>query len=476
MKVLFVAAEAAPFVKAGGLGDVMGALPKELVRQGVEVRVVLPYYKSIGKPKSDVVYKKQFYVDLAYRSHYCGVFETMQDGVTFYLLDNEHYFWRDNIYGEYDDAERFAFFSRAAVQLMKEVGFQADIVQANDWHTALSLVYLNRHFKPADLFYLNMKTLISIHNIEFQGKFSPEILSSVFALGEEEREIMSYDGCINLLKGAIQVADKVTTVSETYGQEILNPYFSFGLHNILLKEKRKIKGIINGIDMQVFDPATDKALFENYDKHSYREKKKTNKLAFQEEYALKKDETVPMIAMVSRLTSQKGMELITAVSEELAELDIQFVLIGTGDQNYEYAMANFEWNHRDKVRCIIAFSSMIASKIYASSDLFLMPSKQEPCGLSQMIAMRYGSIPIVHRIGGLKDTVRPFNEETGEGTGVTFESYNAHDMLDAIRRAIALYHDEAKRNRLIENAMNQDLSWVKPAQDYQKVYRELLEQ
>lgn len=474
MKVLFIAAEAAPFVKVGGLGDVMGALPKELMRQGMDVRVVIPYYKSIGKRRSDIVYQKHFYVDLAYRSHYCGIFETQVEGVTFYLLDNEYYFWRDRVYGEFDDAERFAFFSRAALSLMKEVDFQADIVQANDWHTSLSVIYLNRHFKPRDLFYINMKTLISIHNIEFQGKFSPDILSSVFGLGEEERTVVSYDGCINLLKGAIQLADKVTTVSETYGREILNPYFSFGLHNILLREKQKIRGIINGIDTELFDPATDPSLFENYDKSSYRQKKKKNKSTFQEAYALKKDETVPMIAMVSRLTSQKGMDLVMAVAEELVEMDIQFVLLGTGDKNYEYAMANFEWNHRDKVRSIIKFSTSIASQLYAASDLFLMPSKQEPCGLSQMIAMRYGSIPVVHRIGGLKDTVIPFNEETGEGTGVTFESYNAHDMLDAIRRAVAFYHNEKNRERIIENAMSQDLSWRKPANDYRKIYEELL--
>ncbi len=473
MKVLFVAAEAAPFVKVGGLGDVMGALPKELKRQGLDVRVVIPYYKKIGKGKEHIKFVDCFNVHIAGKQMYCGIFETIQDGVTFYLLDNEYYFWREQIYGEYDDGERYAFFSKAAIEMMRRIDFRPDIIQANDWHTALSVVYLNTIYKSSDLFYTGIRTVFSIHNIEFQGKFSPDILGSVFSLGEDVREILMYDGCLNLLKGAIQTADKVTTVSKTYGQEILNPYFSFGMHNILLAERHKIVGIINGIDMEVFNPHTDKSVYQNYTFRSLMRKRR-NKTEFQKEYALEQNEDIPMIAMVSRLTAQKGLDLVMAVSEEIAQMNMQFVLLGTGEEQYEYGMANFEWNHHDKVRSIIKFSTDIASKIYAASDFFLMPSRQEPCGLSQMIAMRYGSVPIVHRIGGLKDTVMPYNPQTGEGTGITFESYNAHDMLHAIKRALMLYDRQEEMKRLIKNAMVQDLSWKKPVGDYKELYEALL--
>lgn len=473
LKVLFISAEAAPFIKAGGLADVSGALPSELNGQGVETIVVLPYYKAIGKGRKDINYIGKTVVEVGWKKLYCGIFKAKIGKLEYYFIDNEQYFWREKIYGEYDDAERFAFFSKAALELAEFLNFKADIIHANDWHAAMSIVYLDLKKRLNCSFYLNMKSLLAIHNIEFQGKFDPIILGGVFGISEEMLPVFMYGKNINLLKAGIQLADRVTTVSETYGEEILNPYFSFGLNEILMREKSKIFGITNGIDTEVFNPATDKALVQNYDISSINLKVK-NKTALQEKYLLSVDKNIPLIAMVTRLTDQKGMDLVLEVMDQILSRNIQFVLLGTGYKKYEDAMREWESKRRDKVRSIIKFSTTIASELYAASDMFLMPSRQEPCGLSQMIAMRYGSIPIVHRIGGLKDTVEPYNMETKTGNGVTFESYNAYDMLDAIDRAISLYENKGHRENIIKNAMKKDFSWNEPARKYIELYKSML--
>lgn len=474
MKILFVAAEAAPFVKAGGLGDVIGGLPKSLVKKGVECRVIIPYYSKIkyGDLAADIQYLRAITVPIGLRSYYCGIFYTEIEGVQYYFIDNEQYFNRGKIYGESDDGERFTFFSKAALELLNYIDYSPDIIHASDWHTALVPIYLNVFYRDNEKF-KNIRTVFSIHNIEFQGKFNPFVLGSLFGLWEEHKSLLMYDGDINLMKGAIEMSDKVTTVSETYANEILTPYFSHGLHHILIEKKYKLCGFINGLDIDVFNPLTDKRIFKNFDLE-HIEDKSLNKVALQEEMDLDVDPDVPLIGMVGRLTSQKGIDLLLYIKEELAKLDIQFILLGTGDPYFEFELRNWERLHHDKVRCYISFSNEMAQKIYASSDLFLMPSKSEPCGLAQMISMRYGTIPVVHSVGGLKDTVIPFDEKNETGNGFSFETFNAHDMLYAINRALDDYQDKETWSKLVENAMTTDFSWEKASENYIGLYNELM--
>lgn len=473
MKVWFIAAESAPFVKTGGLGDVVGSLPKSLKKEGVDTRVVLPLYSSIDRQKYNVKFVKYIYVSLGWRQVYCGIFEAEHDGITYYFIDNEQYFKRGAIYGEEDDGERFAFFSKAALEIMPHVGFKADIVNANDWHTALSIVYLDQFKKSNYEFYLDMKSVFSIHNVEFQGRFNPYILGSLFGLGNEYLDIMKFDGDLNLMKGAVQLADRVNTVSETYARELLDPYFAHGLNTIFEREEYKLRGIVNGIDYKMFNPNTDSKIPNKYSKKKIKNKVK-NKLALQKELGLEVNEEIPVIGMVTRLTDQKGVQLILDVADLVLDMGVQLIILGTGDPNYENALRELEYRRHDRARSLIMFSNELASKIYAASELYLMPSKSEPCGLSQLIAMRYGSIPVVNRVGGLRDTIEPFNVEEGRGCGFTFESFNAYDMLDAIKRALDVYYfDKAAWKKLVQNAMSLDTSWKKSAQKYLDMYKEL---
>lgn len=475
MKILYVAAEATPYVKVGGLADVMGGLPKELCAIGEDARVVIPLYSQIKEElKNEMTFITSIGVPLGWRMSYCGIFTAQKNGVTYYFVDNEQYFKRNGIYGEFDDAERFAFFSKAVLEILNHVEFYPDIINANDWHTALVPLYLNAFYRniPA---YANIKTVLSIHNIEFQGKYDPLILGHVLGLDVTYRDIFMYDGCLNILKAGIESANIVTTVSKNYAQEILDPYFSHGLHNILEPRKYKLCGIVNGIDTDAFNPKTDENVYHKYDYKSIRFKT-NNKTELQKEMALEVDAKKPLIGMVTRLTDQKGMDLIRDVMHEIVKLDVQLVVLGTGYPEYENMMRYWENTCHDKVRGIIKFSNAYASKIYASADLFLMPSKSEPCGLAQMIAMRYGTVPIVHTVGGLGETVKAFNPQTGEGNGVTFQSYNAWDMLDAINRALSLYHNKDLWRTLRKNAMNTDFSWSVSAKEYQKIYEDLLQQ
>nr|WP_314376072.1 glycogen synthase GlgA [uncultured Granulicatella sp.] len=472
MKVCFIAAEAAPFVKVGGLGDVIGSLPKALRELGIDARVVLPLYSSIDRERFGLKYSGYQFVDLGWRHLYCGIFETVVDGVPFYFIDNEQYFKRESIYGQADDGERFAFFSKAALEILPGVDFKPDIVNVNDWHTALSVIYLDvLKSREAD-FYKNMKSVLSIHNIEFQGRFNPYEMGNLFGLDNKYFDALIYNGDLNLLKGAIQLADRINTVSETYAREILDPYFSYGLDKILIVEQGKLKGILNGIDIEKFNPKTDPIIPINYDIHTFEDKVK-NKLELQKELGLEVSEDIPLVGMVTRLTHQKGIDLLLQASEDILRTGAQLVVLGTGDAHYESALRSLENYRHDRVRSILLFSNEMSAKIYASSDIFLMPSKTEPCGLSQLISMRYGTVPVVHRVGGLRDTVIPF---TGvEGNGFTFESFQSGDMMDAIYRAVTCFYQSPDEwNQIIKNNLNKDVSWEKSAKQYLSLYQEVL--
>ena len=472
MKVCFIAAEAAPFVKVGGLGDVIGSLPKALRELGVDARVILPLYSSINRERFGLKYKAYQFVDLGWRHSYCGIFETEVDGVPCYFVDNEQYFNRDSIYGQIDDGERFAFFSKAALEILPALDFKPDVVNVNDWHTALSVIYLDVLKSSEAEFYKDMKSVLSIHNIEFQGRFNPYEMGNLFGLENKYFDALIYNGDVNLLKGAIQLADRVNTVSETYAREILDPYFSYGLDKILTVEQGKLRGILNGIDVDKFNPKTDPMIPVNYDLKTFEDKVQ-NKLAFQKEMDLEVNADIPLIGMVTRLTHQKGIDLILQASEEILKTGAQLVILGTGDAHYESALRSLEHYRHDRVRSILLFSNEMSAKIYAASDLFLMPSKTEPCGLSQLISMRYGTVPVVHRVGGLRDTVIPF---TGvEGNGFTFESFQAGDMMDAIYRAVTCFYqspDEWKQ--IIKNNLQKDVSWEQSAKKYLDLYHEVV--
>ena len=472
MKVCFIAAEAAPFVKVGGLGDVIGSLPKALRQLGVDARVVLPLYSSIDRERFGLKYKAYQFVDLGWRHSYCGIFETEVDGVPCYFIDNEQYFNRDSIYGQIDDGERFAFFSKAALEILPALDFKPDVVNVNDWHTALSVIYLDVLKSREAEFYKDMKSVLSIHNIEFQGRFNPYEMGNLFGLENKYFDALIYNGDLNLLKGAIQLADRVNTVSETYAREILDPYFSYGLDKILTVEQGKLRGILNGIDVDKFNPKTDPIIPVNYDLETFEDKVQ-NKLAFQKEMALEVNADIPLIGMVTRLTHQKGIDLILQASEEILKTGAQLVILGTGDSHYESALRSLEHYRHDRVRSILLFSNEMSAKIYAASDLFLMPSKTEPCGLSQLISMRYGTVPVVHRVGGLRDTVIPFTRV--EGNGFTFESFQAGDMMDAIYRAVTCFYQSPDEwNQIIKNNLQKDVSWEQSAKKYLDLYHEVV--
>ncbi len=475
MKVLFIAAESAPFVKTGGLGDVIGSLPRALKEEGIDARVVLPLYSDIDREKYNIKFVKYIYVSLAWRQIYCGIFEAEYKGVKYYFIDNEQYFNRHNVYGEADDGERFAFFSKTAIEIMPHINFKADIINANDWHTALSIIYLDKFKKDNFEYYRETKSVFSIHNVEFQGKYNPYILGSLFGLENDYLDIMSFDNDINLLKAAVQLADRVNTVSETYAKELLDPYFSFGLSPIFKREEWKLRGIINGIDYDIYNPYDDSYIAHNYSKNKFEIKDKfENKLFLQKELGLEENSEIPLIGMVTRLTDQKGINLILDVADQIVDMGVQLVILGTGYKDFEDRLRELEYRRHDRVRSIIMFSNEMASKIYAAADIYLMPSKSEPCGLSQLIAMRYGAVPVVNRVGGLRDTVIPYNPENGDGRGFTFETFNAYDMLDAIRRSLQLFnYDKKAWIKLVKNDLKVDFSWKNSAKKYIDMYNEV---
>ena len=474
MKILFVASEAAPFIRSGGLGDVAGALPKAFNKAGHDCRVIIPFYKEEirSELQSNFRYLASTFVDLSWRRQYCGVFEATYDGVTYYLIDNEYYFKRRGLYGHFDDGERFAFFSKAVLEVLPLIDFFPDILHANDWHSALTPVFLDVFYRYSED-YQKIKTVFTIHNIEFQGKYGRELMTDILGLPDWAHSLVVNGDCVNFMKGGIECASAVTTVSETYAGEILDPFYSYGLESILSNRRFKLHGVVNGIDQSIYDPKTDKKLFANYTEKNCFEGKAANKKALCEMINLPFDEERPLVAMVTRLTEQKGMDLVACVIDEIMKADVQMVVLGTGDWKYENLIKSVESRYPSKFRAILAFSGDLASKLYGASDLFLMPSKFEPCGLSQLIAMRYGSIPIVRETGGLKDTVPASNGETGEGKGFTFKTYNAYDMLDAVWRAYACFHDKEHWKKVTANAITSDFGWELSAQKYVDIYKSL---
>ena len=472
-KILFVAAEAVPFASTGGLGDVIGSLPEAIVKtdKTADVRVVLPLHAKVTtETRKEMTKVAEFTVTLSWRNLYCGVWQLKKGGVTYYFIDNEYYFNRTRLYGEYDDAERYAYFCKAVLDMLPEIDFYPDILHAHDWQSALSVVYLRRQYN-----YPNIHTVYTIHNIEYQGVYNFSILGDIFGLSDADREIMEYDGDINLTKGAIVCCDKLTTVSQKYSEEIRTPFYSYGLYHVINRYAFKTMGIVNGIDYKYYNPYTDPDLPANFSTTRLLKNKAVCKEQLQESLGLTPSKDTPIVAMITRLASHKGVDLVKRVIDEaLANEDMQFVVLGTGEKNYEDFFCELQDRYPGRVRALIEFNKSLSKRIYAAADLFLMPSKSEPCGLSQMIASRYGAVPIVRETGGLYDTIKPFNPETGVGNGITFVTYNAHDMLDAIHRAIALYKSNAFKT-LRKNAMTTDFSWSASAEKYLKMYQEVEE-
>ncbi len=472
MKVLFAAGEALPFAATGGLADVAGSLPRAENANGCDTRVVLPLYSDISeKYRSNFKFITYFYVPVAWRNQYCGVFETEVDGLKYYFIDNEYYFKRSGIYGHFDDAERYAFFSRAVLELVKHIDFKPDIIHSNDWHTALIPVF-HRVFYSGDPELSRIKTVFTIHNILYQGKYGKEIFGDILGMPEWAFPLVEYDKCLNFMKGAIVSAGAVTTVSPTYADELRYPYFSYGLDRILLDCSYKFSGILNGIDTALYDPTTDPCLFKNYSVKNMSGKAK-NKADLQSMLGLPCDESAMLIGMVTRLVEPKGVELVKFVLEELFTDHVQLVILGKGDVYYENYFGEMQKRYPGKLAVRIGFLQDMARKIYAGSDVFLMPSKTEPCGLSQMVAMRYGTIPVVRETGGLKDSVIDCGNE--EGFGYTFKSFNAHDMLGAIRRAEGAFSSKPYWKKVIKRAIKSDVSWEKSAGEYITLYKRLIE-
>ncbi len=470
MKILYATSEAYPFAMSGGLADVAGALPKALRRRLVGCRVIMPLYETVpDELRAKMNFITSITVPVSWRRQYCGIFEARLDGVIYYLLDNQYYFKRDSLYGFYDDAERFAFFSRAVLEVIPYIDYTPDIIHCNDWQTAMVPVYLDRFYKY-DPKYANIKTVYTIHNIQYQGKYGNELIRDVLGLREEDAGLVTYDGCVNLMKAAIQCSDKVTTVSPTYAKEILDPYFSHGLDGILKEYTYKLCGIVNGIDTVVYDPATDPNIFEHYDASDFS-KKEVNKAELQKLMGLPEKADSPLIGIVSRLVGHKGFDLVKHVFEEMVQGDVQFAILGSGEWEFETFFYEMSQKYPEKVAFKLGFIPALARKIYAGADIFLMPSKSEPCGLAQMIALRYGTIPIVRQTGGLNDTISDSGD--GVGNGFTFASYNAHDMKRAVERALEGYKDKNGWSILVKRAMDCDNSWNSSAGSYIGLYKEL---
>lgn len=474
-KILMCSSEIAPFAKTGGLGDVLGALPQALAKLGHDVRVIMPKYGCIPEEYRE---KMEFlffiYVPLSWRRKYCGVFRLEKDGVTYYFVDNEYYFGDPYLY-KWNDLERFAFFDKSCLEILRNLDFKPDILHCHDWQTGMIPVLLNAYF-VRDEFYRGIKTVFTIHNLRYQGIYSIDITADFFSLDNSffTEDKLEFHGCANLLKGGIVYSDYVTTVSPTYADEIKTPLGGEKLDGLLSARSQSLFGIINGIDYDEYNPKTDKYIFANYDQRNLINKKKENKIRLQEQLGLPVDGEKAMIGIVTRLVDQKGLSIVAEAMGELTSMDIQLVVLGTGDSNYEEMFRQNAWYHPDKVSANIMFSNDLAHKIYAGADIFLMPSMFEPCGLSQMIAMTYGTIPIVRETGGLKDTVMPFNEYTGEGNGFSFYPYNKNDMMHVIRMALKAFANKEVWAPMMKRAMKTDFSWNASAKKYSELYDNLL--
>ncbi len=473
--ILFAASEGVPFIKTGGLADVVGSLPKEIDKRYFDVRVILPKYTCMSQKMKDLLqYKTHFYMDFNWKEVYVGIMEAEVDGVKYYFIDNEEYFGGFKPYGDNAlfEIEKYAFFSKAVLSVLPVIGFKPDIIHCHDWQTGLIPVYVKERFRGDDFFW-NIKTIMTIHNLKFQGKWSVKEVKSITGLADyyfTSDKLEAYKDA-NLLKGGIVFADAVTTVSETYAEEIKTNFYGEGLNGLLQARSHDLRGIVNGIDYKEFNPETDKYIEFPYNAVNFRKEKIKNKRALQAELSLAQDDRKFMIGIVSRLTDQKGFDLIAYVMDELCQDNVQIVVLGTGEPKYENMFRHFDWKYGDKVSANIYYSEAMSHKIYAACDAFLMPSLFEPCGLSQLMALRYGTIPIVRETGGLKDTVEPYNEYENRGTGFSFSNYNAHEMLGSIRYAERIYYDRKREwNKIVDRAMAADFSWKVSANKYQEMY------
>ncbi len=475
MKVLFAASEAVPFCKTGGLADVAGSLPQALAQSGDEVAVILPYYKMVReKFGGEMSYVCNIEVPLGWRRIYCGLFRLDRDGVAWYFVDNEYYFNRDSLYGHYDDGERFGFFSRAVISLLPALDFMPEVIHCNDWQTALVPIYLKDEcVRWPEI--RSIRTVFTIHNVEYQGRYGKETLQDLFGLapGWFADGTIAMDGDVNLLKGALMTCDAITAVSPTYAQELMDPFFAHGMDSVIRLNAGKVHGVLNGIDMDRYDPSKAPGLKYHFSASKMAGKAK-NKAALQEELGLTVDPKVPIIAIVSRLVSHKGLDLICQVFTQIMDLNCQFVVLGSGDWNYEQFFEERVGWYPGRMALYRGYNAALADHIYSGADLLLMPSKSEPCGLAQMIAMRFGTLPIVRETGGLKDTVHAYEAWCGAGNGFTFASYNSGDMLYVIRQAVDLYYNNPTAFKALQKAgMNEDFSWTRSAGAYNGIYKSI---
>ena len=471
MKILYVTSEANPFAASGGLGDVMGALPAAVASEGHECDVIMPLYdtmKAQYREKLELVLDMTF--NLSWRDTGASVYKIKHNNVTYYFIENHYYFDRGRLYGEFDDAERFAFFSRAVVEYMLHSGNIPDILHANDWQSAPAIIYLKTEYSHIKAL-SNVKTVYTIHNIEYQGKFGSNLLTEVFGLNPMYRGVVDFDGCINLMKGAIVCTDFITTVSPNYAKELEYDFFAFGLSSMIRENRHKMRGVINGIDYDYFSPEKGGDIYASYNTRTYKSGKAKNKAALQAEVGLPVEPDIPLVAMITRFASQKGIDLVLHIMDELLAENVQVVVLGTGEKEYEDAFIAMEKRHPN-LKALIKFDRVISKKMYAGADIFLMPSKSEPCGLAQMIACSYGTIPIVRSVGGLYDSIKNYGEEGANG--FRFDNYNAHEMLFTIKDALNLYSDKKKWNALTASAKKSNFTWENSAKEYISIYNNLV--
>ena len=469
MNILFAASEAVPYAATGGLADVAGSLPEAINSKGNDCRIVIPLYKAIRlELRDEMTFLTNITVDVSWRKQYCGIFTAVHNGITYYFIDNEYYFAREGLYGFYDDCERFVFFSRAVLEMLRYIDFKPDVINANDWQTALIPVYYNVYYKYQQG-YDNIKTVFTVHNIEYQGRYGKEVLNELMGIPMYHANLLEYDGYINMMKGAFETADMITTVSPSYAWEILDPWYAHGLDRILVTKQHKLKGILNGIDINKYNPETDELIPENFNADNSDGKAKCKQVLLSELGLDDGDD--PVIGIVTRFVSHKGIDLIRCVFEEMVGLGVKFAILGSGEWVYEEFFREMAARYPGRVSVTLGFVPELSRKIYAGADMFLMPSQSEPCGLAQMMSMRYGTIPIVRETGGLRDSVRDNGGENGNG--FTFKTYNANDMLDAVKRAKRDYSDRKEWADLVKRAMECDYSWFASADLYIKMYKEL---
>ncbi len=475
INILMVASEASPYAKTGGLADVVGSLPAELKKQETEVRVILPKYDSIPWDlKEQIQHRSYIYVDMGWRHIYCGIEQAEYNGVIYYFIDNEYYFKRDRLYGHIDDCERYAFFCKSVLESIPHLDFVPEVLHCHDWQAGMVPVLLEAHYRKNDL-YKKMVTVFTIHNLRYQGIYGMKEFKDWFSLSDDyftNDKLEFYEGA-SFMKGGLVYSSVITTVSENYAEEIKMPYYGEDLDGLLRARSHDLHGILNGIDYNEYNPKKDSMIYQTFSKSNLTGKA-VNKVALQKDLGLREQEDVPLISMISRLVDQKGFDLVACIFEELLEEEIQFIVLGVGDEKYEKLFGWAQGRYPGKVSSKICFDNNLSHKIYAGSDFFLMPSLFEPCGLGQLISMRYGTLPIVRETGGLKNTVFPYNEETQEGNGFSFANYNAHDMLHTIRRALEIYKKKTLKNKLIKAAMSCDYSWESSAKKYKELYESIV--